>query len=181
MPALADVSSDQQQKGLETFLNIDRDTAARLGITPQQIDDTLYDAFGQRQVSVIYSARNQYHVVMEVDPRYTQYPDVLRDVYIATSAATPAGTATSNAPGGTVTAATTGAHYATRVGSRAPSTSTPYAMVKNGRATTVAKDANNNSARNTFTNALANTGRSATSAGAAVSDSGGDDDPPRCN
>ena len=111
--ALADVSSDQQQKGLETFLTIDRDTAARLGITPQQIDDTLYDAFGQRQVSVIYSARNQYHVVMEVDPRYAQYPDVLRDVYIATSAATPAGTATSNAPAGTVTAATTGAHYAT--------------------------------------------------------------------
>ena len=167
--ALADVSSDQQEKGLESFLTIDRDTAARLGITPQQINNTLYDAFGQRQVSVIYSARNQYHVVMEVDPRYTQYPDVLRDVYIATSAATPAGTATSNAPAGTVTAATAGAHYATHVGSRSPSTSTPYAMVKHGRATTLGKDANKDSARDTFTNALANTGKSTTSAGAAVS------------
>ena len=73
---LADVNSDLQQRGLETFLEIDRDTTARLGITPQQIDNTLYDAFGQRQVSVIYSAINQYHVVMEIDPRYTQYPRV---------------------------------------------------------------------------------------------------------
>ena len=97
---------------------------------------------------------------MEVDPRYMQSPDALRDVYIAASAATPAGTATSNAPAGTVTAATKGAHYATLVRSKAPSTSTPYAMVKHGRATTVAKDANKNSARDTFTNALATTGRS---------------------
>ena len=168
--ALADVSSDQQQRGLETFLEIDRDTAARLGITPQQIDDTLYDAFGQRQVSVIYSAINQYHVVMEIDPRYTQYPDVLRDVYIATSAATPAGTATSNAPAGTVTSATRVHTMRPVWSSRAPSSHPRHnAMVKNGRATTVT-DANKNSARNTFTNALANTGRSATSAGAAVSD-----------
>ena len=75
---LADVNSDQQQKGLETDLVIDRDTASRLGITPAQIDNTLYDAFGQRQVSVIYSAINQYHVVMEIDPRYTQYPASLQ-------------------------------------------------------------------------------------------------------
>ena len=86
---LTDVSSDQQQRGLETYLDIDRDTTARLGITPLQIDNTLYDAFGQRQVSVIYSAINQYHVVMEIDPRYTQYPDSLRDVYVSISGATP--------------------------------------------------------------------------------------------
>ena len=97
-PVLTDVSSDQQQRGLETYLDIDRDTTSRLGITPQKIDNTLYDAFGQRQVSVIYSAINQYHVVMEIDPRYTQYPNSLRDVYVATSGGTPAGTATSNAP-----------------------------------------------------------------------------------
>ena len=71
---LADVNSDQQQKGLETDLVIDRATASRLGITPAQIDNTLYDAFGQRQVSVIYSAINQYHVVMEIDPRYMADP-----------------------------------------------------------------------------------------------------------
>src|SRR6202041_1059111 len=109
---LTDVNSDQQQKGMETDLVIDRDTASRLGITPQQIDNTLYDAFGQRQVSVIYSAINQYHVVMEIDPRYTQYPESLRDVYVATSAATPAGTAISNAPAGTVTSTTAGSNSA---------------------------------------------------------------------
>src|SRR6202034_3930445 len=104
---LTDVSTDQQQRGLETYLDIDRDTTARLGISPLQIDNTLYDAFGQRQVSVIYSAINQYHVVMEIDPRYTQYPITLRDLYVATSGGTAPGTATTNAPGGTVTAATT--------------------------------------------------------------------------
>ena len=107
---LTDVSSDQQQRGLETYLDIDRDTTARLGITPLQIDNTLYDAFGQRQVSVIYSAINQYHVVMEIDPRYTQYPDSLRDVYVSGSGGTPPGTATTNAPGGTVTPATATGH-----------------------------------------------------------------------
>ena len=74
-PMLRDVNSDQQQKGLETDLHIDRATASRLGISPSQIDNTLYDAFGQRQVSTIYSAQNQYHVVMEVAPRYWQSPD----------------------------------------------------------------------------------------------------------
>jgi multidrug efflux pump len=151
---LADVGSDQQQRGLETFLEIDRDTTARLGITPQQIDNTLYDAFGQRQVSVIYSSRNQYHVVMEIDPRYAQFPESLRDVYVATSAAPPAGTALSNAPAGTVTSAATRARTVTN------------AMAATAHAAALA---NNNSVRNTFTNALANTGKGATSAGAAVS------------
>ena len=166
---LADVSSDQQQKGLETFLTIDRDTAARLGITPQQIDDTLYDAFGQRQVSVIYSARNQYHVVMEIDPRYAQYPDALRDVYISTSATTPAGTALSNAPAGTVTSAATGTYSSMHQTSPSSHTSTFHPTEMNAHATAAAKAANDNAARNILTNALANTGKSATSAGAAVS------------
>jgi multidrug efflux pump len=167
--ALADVSSDQQQKGLETFLAIDRDTAARLGITPRQIDDTLYDAFGQRQVSVIYSARNQYHVVMEIDPRYAQYPDALRDVYISTSATTPAGTALSNAPAGTVTSAATSTHSSMHQTWPSSHTSTLHPTEMNAHATAAAKAANDNTARNILTNALANTGKSATSAGAAVS------------
>ena len=100
---MVDVNSDLDQKGLESDLVIDRTTASRLGITPAQIDNTLYDAFGQRQVSVIYSAINQYHVVMEIDPRYTQYPASLRDIYVATSGGGASGTAQSNAPGGTVT------------------------------------------------------------------------------
>ena len=73
-PVLMDVSSDQQQRGLETDLIIDRHTTARLGVTPAAIDNTLYDAFGQRQVSTIFSAINQYHVVMEIEPRYRQDP-----------------------------------------------------------------------------------------------------------
>ena len=77
VPELTDVNSDQQQNGLETDLIIDRDTAARLGSNPAAIDNTLYDAFGQRQVSTIYNPLNQYHVVMEVAPQYWQSPDTL--------------------------------------------------------------------------------------------------------
>jgi multidrug efflux pump len=148
---LTDVSSDQQQKGLETNLIIDRDTASRLGVTASQIDNTLYDAFGQRQVSVIYSAINQYHVVMEIDPRYTQYPGSLSDIYVATSGGGASGTATSNAPAGTVSAATAKTSGATSA------------------TTTAAANANNNSARNAAINSLATAGKSNTSSGAAVS------------
>ncbi len=82
LPSLTDVSSDQQNRGLEASVVIDRDTASRLGITPQMIDDTLYDAFGQRQVSTMYTQLNQYHVVMEVAPRFWQNPETLRDIYV---------------------------------------------------------------------------------------------------
>ena len=82
LPDLADVSTDQQNRGLEMTVTIDRDTAARLGITPQAIDDTLYDAFGQRQVSTMYTQLNQYHVVMEVGPRFWQTPETLKDIYV---------------------------------------------------------------------------------------------------
>jgi multidrug efflux pump len=82
---LTDVNSDQQNKGLEAELTIDRTTASRLGITPQMMDDYLYDAFGQRQVSTIYTALNQYHVVMEVEPKYWQNPEGLKLIYVPTS------------------------------------------------------------------------------------------------
>ncbi len=82
LPELTDVNSDQQDKGLQASLVIDRNTAARLGITPQMIDDTLYDAFGQRQVSTMYTPLNQYHVVMEVDPAFWQSPDGLKYIHI---------------------------------------------------------------------------------------------------
>jgi multidrug efflux pump len=145
---LADLNSDQQQKGLETDLVIDRDTASRFGITPAQIDNTLYDAYGQRQVSVIYSAINQYHVVMEIDPRYTLYPNSLQDIYVSTSGGGASGTQTSNIPAGSIT----------KEGNAAATTST-----------TAAATANNNSAENAAINALATGGKSNTSAGAAVS------------
>ncbi len=163
---LTDVSSDQQQRGLETYVDIDRDTTARLGISPLQIDNTLYDAFGQRQVSVIYSAINQYHVVMEIDPRYTQYPDSLRDVYVSASGATPPGTSATNAAGGTVTPAKTNGTLATSLA--VPSASGASRSTATSSAT-AATSANAIAARNAAINALANTGHGSTSAGAAVS------------
>jgi len=86
LPQLQDVASDQQIGGLKASLSIDRDTASRLGITTQVIDDTLYDAFGQRQVSTIYTQLNQYHVVMEVAPRFWQNPEALKDIYVRSAA-----------------------------------------------------------------------------------------------
>ncbi len=84
-PELLDVASDQQNGGLQAALAIDRDTAGRLGVLPQQIDDTLYDAFGQRQVSTIFTQLNQYHVVLEVQPNFQQNPDALKDIYVRSS------------------------------------------------------------------------------------------------
>jgi multidrug efflux pump len=85
MPELRDVSSDQQNRGLEVPVVIDRATAARLGVSTRLIDETLYDAFGQRQVSTIYSSLNQYHVVMELEPRYWERPDALSNIYLRSS------------------------------------------------------------------------------------------------
>jgi hydrophobe/amphiphile efflux-1 (HAE1) family protein len=82
IPELTDVATDQQSNGLQTQLVIDRDTASRLGLTPSMIDNTLYDAFGQRQVSIMYTPINQYHVVMEVAPQYQQNPATLKMVYV---------------------------------------------------------------------------------------------------
>ena len=85
LPQLRDVATDQQDKGLEANLVIDRDTASRLGILPQAIDDTLYDAFGQRQVSTMFTQLNQYHVVLQVDPQFAQNPDALKVIYVKSS------------------------------------------------------------------------------------------------
>jgi multidrug efflux pump len=85
LPAMRDVATDQQNGGLKADLVIDRDTASRLGILPQAIDDALYDAFGQRQVSTIFTQLNQYHVVLEVEPQFSQNPDALRNIYVHAS------------------------------------------------------------------------------------------------
>ena len=82
MPELADVSTDQQDRGLQATLVVDRDTAYRLGISAKLLDDTLYDAFGQRQVAITYTPLNQYHLVMEVAPKYWQDPEILHDLFI---------------------------------------------------------------------------------------------------
>ena len=107
LPELTDVATDQLNNGLKTNISIDRDTASRLGIFPQAIDNTLYDAFGQRQVSTIFTQLNQYHVVLEVLPSFAQNPDSLKDIYIRPSTVAPttgapsangASVATSGAP-----------------------------------------------------------------------------------
>ena len=82
LPEIVDVNSDQQDRGQQSLVIFDRATASRLGLSPQLIDDTLYDAFGQRQVSIMYTPLNQYHVVMEVAPQYWQNPDALHDIYV---------------------------------------------------------------------------------------------------
>jgi multidrug efflux pump len=143
-PALTDVNSDQQQNGQEIELVIDRDTAARLKLNPAQIDNTLYDAFGQRSVSTIYKALNQYHVIMEVAPEYWQSPETLKNLWISTAGGTVSGTQSTNAVAGTVVSEGTAA---------------------NSTAAAIAAD----TARNQATNSLANTGHGVVSTGAAVS------------
>jgi len=145
---LKDVTSDQQVKSLQTNLVIDRDAAARLGLTMAQIDNTLYDAFGQRQVSTIFSAINQYHVVMELDPRYTQRPTMLDEIFVSTAGGGANGAVQSNLPSGAVTRTTSAGATA---------------------AAAEAGSASLDSARNAATNALAASGKSSASAGAAVS------------
>ena len=140
---LKDVTSDQQIKALQTNLVFDRDAASRLGISAAMIDNTLYDAFGQRQVSTIYAALNQYHVIMEIAPRYTQRPSMLDEIFISTAGGAALATATTNLPGGSVT--------------------------KSGAATAAVGSASLDAARNAATNALAASGKSTASAGAAVS------------
>jgi len=85
LPGLTDVNSDQRNHGLEELLNYDRPTASRMGVSPQSIDSTLYHAFGQSQVSTMYTPLNQYHVVMEVAPKYWQNPESLNDLYLTTT------------------------------------------------------------------------------------------------
>jgi multidrug efflux pump len=100
VPELQDVNSDQQDKGLQVDLKIDRVTAARLGLNAAQVDNALYDAFGQRQVSTIYKDKNQYHVIMEVAPAFWQSPETLHDVYVSTTGGAVSGTQSSAAAGG---------------------------------------------------------------------------------
>jgi multidrug efflux pump len=128
---LVDVNSDQQNKGLQASLVIDRTTAARLGVTPQMIDNILYDAFGQRQVSTMYEQLNQYHVIMEVEPRFWQNPDGLKYIYVPAGATSPtnasnaaASAANNNSRG---ISASVSSAPATSTSSGAPSTASPSA------------------------------------------------------
>jgi multidrug efflux pump len=189
-PVVADVNSDQQQKGLESDVNYDRASSARLGLTVSELDSTLYDAFGQRQVSTIYNALNQYHVIMEVAPRYWQSPQSLGDIYVSTSGGAATGTQSSNlltAGGGTTSSTAVGgsgsggiaatpssggsvATLAAATASGAAASGAGAALAGSSPPTSSATAAGaSNSVQNALTNAIANSGRGAVSSGAAVS------------
>jgi len=148
-PELTDLNSDQQQNGLQADVKIDRLTMSRFGLLPSAIDNTLYDAFGERQVSTIYNAMNQYAVVMEVAPEYWQNPETLKKLYVSTSGQVASGTEASNAVSGTVTRSLT-------------------ASTNSGNTSGTPSPSAGNSAENLATNAIAAKGRSSASSGAAV-------------
>jgi len=134
LPQLRDVATDQQTGGLQTALVIDRVTASRLGITPQMIDDTIYDALGQRQVSTLFTQLNQYHVVLETLPKFQMNPDRLKDIYVRSSATVP--TTTPVPSSGASVALTAPTSTPATVGSSAPTTTTsiPTTSTINGAA-----------------------------------------------
>jgi multidrug efflux pump len=148
---IVDVNSDMQQNGLQTYVTINRATAMRYSFAPNQIDNVLYDAFGQRTVSTIFNPFNQYFVVMEVAPKYWQYPQMLERMYFSTAAGNPNGTQQTQAPGGTVSGVT------------------PYAAVSSTQRSTSSTNSLNASAQaNSLTNSISNS-RGGSSTGSADS------------
>ncbi len=182
-----DLSSDQQQTGLATNITVDRDTASRLGLSMYQIDNSLYDAFGQRAVSTIYNALNQYHVVMEVAPQYWQRPSTLNDIWISTAGGQPSGSAVTQLSAGAVsTGALTGVPTAS-LAAKPPSSPTLSSAVASAAnsgmmisnnvvplvtTTTTTSSATsaaaNNAARTAAQATIASTGNGSASTGAAV-------------
>ena len=137
LPQITDVATDQQTNGVSANLTIDRATASRLNITPDQIDSTLYDAFGQRQISTLYTQSNQYHVILETLPQFQQGPGKLNDIYIQSS-----------------TSAS---------GSSAQSTSGRTSSSSNGTPTTLTPSSNESLASTTPTSVLASSSGSSSS------------------
>jgi multidrug efflux pump len=147
---VTDVNSDLQQNGLQLYVNMDRATAARYSFAPNQIDNVLYDAFGQRTVSTIFNQLNQYFVVMEVAPAYWQYPRALDRIRFSTAAGNPSGTQQTQMPGSTV------------------SPVTPVTAVSTPSAASNTNSLNSNAEANQLTNAIANS-RGGSSSGSADS------------
>ena len=167
LPELVDVNTDQQDKGLQTTLVIDRDAAARYGVTTAMIDTALNNAFGQRQVSTIYNPLNQYKVVMEAAPQYWQSPEALKDIYIAVPASTAA--RTTGMTTAEVLATMTGGSVA---GAGSDASATPAATAGAGGAASTSTSATSSSIASGATNGTANGGggasSTATATGAAV-------------
>ena len=188
LPELEDVNSDRQVNGLDVKLNVDRATAAKLGVNLTNIDNTLYDAFGQRQVSTIYNDMNQYHVIMEVEPSFWQNPDTLKQVWVSTSGGALSGTQTSAAAVGAFAVGASSAGAASTIGSGTGGPAPGNTGIKSqtglpsssglaagtapvAAASAAASTAANSAARNQQLNALTNSGRGAASTGASVSTS----------
>jgi multidrug efflux pump len=148
---IVDVNSDMQQNGLQTYINIARGTARRYGFEPNQIDNVLYDAFGQRTVTTIFNPFNQYYVVMEVAPQYWQYPQMLDRTYLSTAAGNPSGSEQTQSPPGTVSGVT------------------PYSAISAAQAGNSSTNAlNGNAEANALTNSISNS-RGGSSTGSADS------------
>ena len=179
LPILTDVNSDQQEKGHDVLVTYDRPTLARLGLTPSEIDNTLYDAFGQRQVSTIYNALNQYHVVLEVAPKWWQNPDSLQIVRVSTAGGAASGTSGTNASARAISGpasatSTTQSAAQARVQAAAPvgtGGATTGAAQATTQAASTAADPSQDSQINAQNNALAASGKSGASSGASVSTS----------
>ncbi|HEX9138736.1 MAG TPA: efflux RND transporter permease subunit, partial [Steroidobacteraceae bacterium] len=180
VPELEDINSDRQDSGLDIALNIDRSTAARLGVNLSEVDNTLYDAFGQRQVSTIYNDMNQYHVVMEVDPSFWQSPDTLKEVWVSTSGGALSGTQSSAAAVGafsvgsstaTAKGATSAASaVATSVTNSSITCSSTTSSTSTGcTSTTTSSGTIATAAQNLQLNSLTNSGRGGASSGASIS------------
>ena len=148
---VTDANTDMEQNGLQTYVTIDRTTAARYDLTPNQIDQVLYDAFGQRTVSTIYNPFNQYFVVMEVAHDYWQYPQDLQRIFLSTAAGNPSGTAQTQMPPGTVSG-----------------TSSFLSVLTPQTAAALANSLNSNAQANQTTNAISNS-RGGASSGSADS------------
>jgi multidrug efflux pump len=159
LPQLADVVTDQQLGGLATKLNIDRATAQRFGITPETIDNTLYDAFGQRQINTMYTQVNQYHVIMEAEPHFQAHPGMLNDIYVQSSSTS----GTSNETSSTVSGSSSGAGNGQSTSSSTTTlTPTSISGVQSGASATSALASGNQST------AVTSTTNSATVAGSSA-------------
>jgi multidrug efflux pump len=167
-PALEDVSSDRQAAGLDVQLQIDRATAARLGVNMSDVDNTLYDAFGQRLVSTIYEDMNQYYVVMEVAPQFWQSPETLKDIWVSTEGGALGGTQ-STAPGaGSFDTASAAGSSSSSPSSASSSSACSSSSTSSSTPATGSSAAQNNAAQNYAENQLTNSAGKA-STGSAVS------------
>lgn len=133
-PALVDVDTDQQENGVETYVEVDKESATRLGITSRDVDNALYNAFGQRQVATIYDEVNQYRVIMQMAPRYIRSPEALKDIYVpARGTGAPTDLAASLIPSTTTTSTTTATTTATSANPSLRDASTGQAVSSTAR------------------------------------------------